>query len=88
MSNEWTIRQNVLYRSFSFDDFVQAFSFMQLVATEAENLNHHPDWRNCYNIVEFYLSTHDAGNTVTEKDHALAAAIEEIFERIHSTINV
>jgi 4a-hydroxytetrahydrobiopterin dehydratase len=32
-----------------------------------------------YNTVSFQLSTHDAGDVVTEKDHELAKTIDRIF---------
>lgn len=51
---------------------------MTRVAIEAEKLNHHPEWKNVYNTVEFWLSTHDAGNSVTRKDHELAAKIDAL----------
>ncbi len=42
----------------------------------AEKMDHHPKWTNVWNTVELWLSTHDAGNTVTEKDRALAKKID------------
>lgn len=42
----------------------------------AEKMNHHPNWSNVYNRVTVELSTHDAGNIVTEKDRKLAEAID------------
>ena len=51
---------------------------MTRVALEAEKRDHHPSWSNVYNTVEIRLSTHSAGNIVTEKDRALAAAIDRI----------
>jgi 4a-hydroxytetrahydrobiopterin dehydratase len=42
-------------------------------------MNHHPSWSNTYNTVSFSLSTHDAGDVVTEKDHKLAKAIDKLF---------
>jgi 4a-hydroxytetrahydrobiopterin dehydratase len=42
-------------------------------------MNHHPNWSNVYNVVEIWLSTHDAGNIVTEKDRALANAIDALI---------
>ena len=59
-------------------DFVAAFDFMTEVAALAEAHQHHPEWRNVYNLVEIALTTHDAGNVVTEKDRALAQAIEQL----------
>ncbi|MCB1693929.1 MAG: 4a-hydroxytetrahydrobiopterin dehydratase [Pseudomonadales bacterium] len=72
----WTQQDNALYADLKFADFNDAFRFMTIVATLAEAHNHHPDWRNVYNRVQIWLTTHDAGNTVTEKDRALALAIE------------
>jgi len=72
----WTELNNTLHREFVFDDFTQAFSFMTRVAAEAEKMDHHPTWTNTYNKVEIWLSTHSAGNKVTEKDHALSLLID------------
>jgi 4a-hydroxytetrahydrobiopterin dehydratase len=62
-------------RSLKFADFSQAFGFMTQVALAAEKADHHPDWSNSWNRVDIALSTHDQGG-VTEKDFALAAAID------------
>lgn len=74
----WKEENNTLHREFVFDDFIQAFAFMAKVAIVAEKMNHHPNWSNVYNRVSVTLTTHDAGNTVTEKDRKLAAAIDEL----------
>lgn len=74
----WQEEDNQLKRSFTFKDFKTAFAFMTEVAEAAERLDHHPWWSNVYNKVDFALYTHDAGNTVTVRDHKLAAAIDEI----------
>ncbi len=73
-----TIDNNQLYKKFQFSNFTQAFAFLTQVAFEAEKQNHHPKIVNIYNTVELWLSTHDAGNIVTQKDHDLAKAIDEI----------
>ncbi len=46
----------------------------------AEKMNHHPTWSNTYNKVDIILSTHDAGNTVTDKDRKLATAIDGVYK--------
>lgn len=74
----WTEENNRLHRQFKFADFSEAFAFMTRVALEAEKANHHPEWRNVWNTVDIWLSTHDAGDIVTEKDRKLAAAIDKI----------
>jgi len=71
----WTLVDNALIRNFQFDDFVAAFAFMTKVALLAEKADHHPSWHNVYNTVKISLNTHDAGNTVTDKDVALATEI-------------
>jgi 4a-hydroxytetrahydrobiopterin dehydratase len=76
----WTEQSNTLYRRFEFADFSEAFAFMTRVAIEAEKANHHPLWTNVWNKVEIWLSTHDAGNIVTDKDRALAAAIDKLVK--------
>ena len=65
-----------------FVDFKIAFDFMKSVADIAEAQGHHPEWRNVYNVVEITLTTHDAGNQLTDKDYALAQAISalELFQ--------
>jgi 4a-hydroxytetrahydrobiopterin dehydratase len=74
----WKHEANSLVKSFHFKDFREAFSFMVRVAFIAEELNHHPRFDNTYNTVTLTLNTHDAGNTVTDKDLNLAARIQEL----------
>lgn len=74
----WKEENNQLKRSFQFNNFIEAFAFMAKVAFVAEKMNHHPNWSNSYNKVEITLFTHDAGNTVTDKDRKLAAEIDKL----------
>jgi 4a-hydroxytetrahydrobiopterin dehydratase len=74
----WIEKDNTLYRKFEFADFIQAFSFMTKVAFVAEKMNHHPRWTNVWNTVEVWLSTHDAGDIVTDKDRKLAEKIDAL----------
>ena len=76
----WQEKKDTLYRKFTFKDFSEAFAFMTRVALAAEKMNHHPTWKNTYNTVEIWLSTHDAGDTVTKKDHKLARKIAGLSE--------
>ena len=78
LSAMWEEKNNTLYRKFEFKDFSQAFAFMTRVALAAEKMDHHPDWTNVYNTVEISLSTHSAGNIVTEKDRKLAQKIDAL----------
>ena len=74
----WKEQNNKLVQEFQFDDFITAFAFLTKVAILAEKHNHHPEIYNVYNTVKLSLSTHDAGDIVTEKDRKLAAAIDEL----------
>ena len=74
----WEEKNNALYRKFEFSNFSAAFAFMTRVALAAEKMDHHPLWTNVYNKVEIWLSTHDAGDIVTEKDHKLAGKIDKL----------
>jgi 4a-hydroxytetrahydrobiopterin dehydratase len=74
----WNEGNNRLTKTFKFSNFVEAFGFMTKVALLAEKHNHHPFWTNVYNSVTIELNTHDAGDIVTDKDRALAKAIDLI----------
>lgn len=52
---------------------------MTRVALIAEKMDHHPTWSNVYNQVTIELSTHDAGDIVTDKDRELAKAIDQLI---------
>jgi 4a-hydroxytetrahydrobiopterin dehydratase len=79
MVQDWRYEDNKLKRSFVFENFVHAWGFMNSVALLAEKMNHHPLWLNVYNKVEIELSTHDADNSVTQKDIDLAKAINNLL---------
>ena len=75
----WQLKENKLYKKFEFKNFSEAFAFMARVAMEAEKMDHHPLWTNVYNKLEIWLNTHDAGDTVTQKDHDLAKKIDALL---------
>ena len=72
----WTLSEDgkALERSFRFKDFSEAFGFLTRVAMHAEKVDHHPEFTNVWNKVDFRLTTHDTGG-VTERDVKLAEAI-------------
>ena len=80
----WTEQDNQLCRTFTFKDFAQAMAFMTQVAIYAEKKNHHPWWSNVYNKIEVKLTTHDAGNVITEKDRALAEVMNLTYSQYES----
>ncbi|SHK17307.1 4a-hydroxytetrahydrobiopterin dehydratase [Reichenbachiella agariperforans] len=74
----WYEEDNKLVKIFTFKNFTEAFGFMTKVAIVAEKMEHHPEWSNVYNKVTIQLCTHDAGSTITDKDKALADAIDQL----------
>lgn len=79
LQKQWVEDNKKLYKAIIFKDFQEAFTFMTRVAFIAEKSNHHPKWTNEWNKVELWLSTHDAGDVVTEKDRKLAKEIDKIL---------
>ena len=59
----------------TFPDFQAAFAFLLRVAFVAEAMDHHPEITNVYGDVRLALSTHDAGDRVTETDLELARRV-------------
>jgi len=74
----WRLEDDKLLMDIKLNNFSEALSFLVKVGIEAEKLNHHPEIYNIYNKVTLKLTTHDAGNRVTEKDIVLARAIENL----------
>ena len=66
-----------LEKSFRFADFSEAFAFLTRVALHAEKVDHHPEFTNVWNRVDFRLTSHDSGG-VTDRDSRLAEAIDRI----------
>ncbi len=74
----WSKEGDSIKKEFQFKNFTEALAFLVQVGFEAEAHIHHPEIFNVYNKVVLTLSTHDAGNKITDKDSALAAAIDKI----------
>jgi 4a-hydroxytetrahydrobiopterin dehydratase len=79
VQKQWEEANNKLYKIIIFKDFVQAFAFMEKLAKLAERESHHPRWCNEYNKLEIWLSTHDAGDVVTDKDRNMAKLIDDLL---------
>ncbi len=74
----WVYEGDALTKTFTFGDFREAVAFIVRLSFEADARDHHPSLTNVYNRVELALTTHDAGDRVTQKDVDLAQAIEKI----------
>ena len=67
-------------KTFIFSDFKEAFCWMTYVSLEAERNDHHPEWKNVYNKVEVYLSTHDI-NGLSYKDFYIAKVMDFNYKK-------
>ena len=76
----WTLEEGgkALVRTLKFKDFSETFAFLTRVAMHAEKVNHHPEFTNVWNRVDFRLTTHDSGG-ITERDVELAEAINRLL---------
>jgi ribonuclease HI/pterin-4a-carbinolamine dehydratase len=77
----WQKKDNSLYRKFEFNDFDEAFSFVEKIAEIARKLNHHPKIVNNYDKVELWLTTHSADSVATEKDEEFASEVDDLFDK-------
>jgi len=78
----WVLSDNKLAKTFEFETFEEAIDFMVRASIVISELDHHPEWTNVYNRVMVSLCTHDAGNVVTQKDHDLATALDQVLLQI------
>jgi 4a-hydroxytetrahydrobiopterin dehydratase len=76
--NNWKEENNKLSKTFVFKSFADAIAWMVKASFAIEKLDHHPEWTNVYNKVHVSLTTHDSGNTVTDKDRELAQILENL----------
>jgi 4a-hydroxytetrahydrobiopterin dehydratase len=76
--NNWKEENHKLTKTFIFKSFADAIAWMVKASFAIEKLDHHPEWSNIYNKVHVTLTTHDAGNTITEKDRKLAEILDSI----------
>jgi 4a-hydroxytetrahydrobiopterin dehydratase len=76
---DWTLDGSLIVVNYSFRDFSDALIFVNTVAQEAEQLNHHPDIDIRYNKVKMLLTSHDSGG-ITRRDTRMAKRISEIYQ--------
>ncbi len=78
IQSNWSEIDNKLQREFEFNNFQQALEFINKIAVICESENHHPEINWIYNKITLKLSTHDAGDVITQKDIKLAELIDEV----------
>lgn len=73
----WRLKEQQLFCSMQFQNFVEAIAFINQLVEPAEKIAHHPDLTISYNQVELSLFTHDA-NGLTKLDFDLAETITQL----------
>jgi len=81
--------RDAIRKVWKFRNFSEAWGFMSRAALKAEALNHHPEWRNAFNVVDVTLTTHDC-HGLSRLDIDLARTMDRIagdadVERDHGT---
>uniref|UniRef100_A0A0P4W777 4a-hydroxytetrahydrobiopterin dehydratase n=1 Tax=Scylla olivacea TaxID=85551 RepID=A0A0P4W777_SCYOL len=72
--------RDAIVKTFTFQDFIQAWGWMSRVALQSEKNDHHPEWNNVYNRVEVTWSTHDCGG-LSLKDVKLATFCDQAYAK-------
>ena len=75
----WEISSQHIKKKFSFNNFIEAFSFMTKVALLCEKFNHHPNWDNVYSNINIQFTTHDLGG-ISNLDQILASEINKLID--------
>lgn len=85
--NDWILRikegdseKMSIYRKFKFDNFLKVLSFINLIASSLEELNHHPDIKWSYNQIELELTSHSEDDKLTDMDFLTATRLQEKYQ--------
>lgn len=69
--------RDAIRKVWKFRNFSEAWGFMSRAALVAEKLNHHPEWKNVYNVVDVTLTTHDCDG-LSRLDIDLALKLDKL----------
>ena len=73
----WIFEDNVIFKEYTFKNYMDSIRFIQDLAQEAEKNNHHPDMAVGWCKIKISFTSHDKGG-VTEKCIVMAKAAEKI----------
>jgi 4a-hydroxytetrahydrobiopterin dehydratase len=77
----WQRSDNYFKVEVEFKNQTELMNFTYKIAVESDRMNHHADMEICYNKLKLTVQTHDV-NSITEKDHLLITAINEIYNNL------
>lgn len=81
-SSNWIEVDGKLQCEFEFSDFSESLNFINKISLVCESENQHPEINWIYNKITLKLSTHDAGDIITDKDIKLSKQIDEILKTL------
>ena len=77
---EWNEINGKLVRELSFSDQARAAEFVLSVAKISDAMNHHGDIElYSFNKVRLSVCTHDANNTITDRDRAWTKEVDQLL---------
>ncbi len=74
----WEYADGMISKTYEFPQYLAGVAFASAVGVVCEGLDHHPDLTISYRKVRVELTTHDAGNSITQRDIDTARAIENL----------
>ena len=73
----WIFENDIIYKEYTFKNYMDSIRFIQNLAQEAEKNNHHPDMVVGWCKIKVSFTSHDEGG-VTKNCIAMATATEKI----------
>jgi 4a-hydroxytetrahydrobiopterin dehydratase len=80
-------REEYIVYKLRFKTHIDAVRFLAHLAEIAERHGHHPDVELRYTNLVLRLTTHDAGNKITDRDLALARETDRLIEAHRDAIS-
>lgn len=77
--SDWQEMHNTLTKEWHFDDYAEAWAAAEEIVPLFDAYDHHPEITIAWGKLTVTSTTHDAGDMVTDKDHELAHAIDEVL---------
>lgn len=75
----WNVSGETLVGNWELSGFAEVKAVVVKLTELADELNHHPTVTFDYNTITVETTTHDAGDTITDKDIALAQHINHLI---------
>lgn len=76
---DWCVSGETLVGNWKLSGFDAVKPLVGKLCNLADSFNHHPTVTFGYNTIQVETTTHDAGNTITEKDIELAQRVTQLM---------